>query len=71
MIEYRLFGGWTIFSPIRSKHILFIHQSTAFEIITQIIDTIVIEAVRKKSCIPIDHLHILTKLSQLRYAIVI
>ena len=42
MVEYGYFRGRTIFPPLGSQHILFIGQCTAIEVITQIIQTVVV-----------------------------
>ena len=71
MIEYRLFGSRTVFSPIRGQHILFIHQSTALEIITEIIKTVIIQTIGQKRRVPVDHLYVLTNLRNLCHPVVV
>ena len=48
-----------------SQHIILVGQRTAFEVITQIVQTVVIQAVGSQHGITVYHTHILTQHSQL------
>ena len=71
MVEYRLFCCRAIFAPIGGQYILFIHQSSPFEIISEIVETVVVQAVRQQGRVPVNHLHVFTKLRNLRHSVII
>ena len=71
MVEYRLFRCRAIFTPVRSQYILFIHQSSSLEIISEVVETVIVQTVRQQSSVPVNHLHIFTKLRNLRHSVII
>ena len=71
IIEDRLFSTGIILSPLRSQHILLIHQGSSVEEISQIIYTVIIQAICQQGRITILHTHIHTYFSYLCITIVI
>ena len=71
MVEYRLFCCRTVFSPIGSQYILFIHQGSSLEIISEVVETVVVQAICQQGGVPVNHLHVFTKLRNLRHSVII
>ena len=71
MIEDSQLGGRAIFSPLGSQHIILVGQRTAFEVITQIVQTVIVQTVGCQHRITIYHTYILTQHGQLRHAVII
>ncbi|OCR28904.1 hypothetical protein AC140_37020 [Bacteroides fragilis] len=70
VIENGQFGGGTVFAPIRSQHVFFIHQGASIKIIAQIVQTVIIQTICQQGSIPVDHFYILTKLRYLGHAVI-
>ena len=70
MVENRKFSGRTVLTPVGSQHIFFIHQRTPIKIVTQIVQTVIIQAVCQQGSIPVDHFHILAQLRYLSHAVI-
>ena len=71
MVEDCQLGGRTVFSPLGSEHIILVGQRTAFEIIAQIVQTVIVQTVGSQLRIAVYHAYILTQHGQLRHAVII
>ena len=70
IIKNRLFSSRTILSPFRSQHVFFIHQRTAIEIITKVINTVIVQTIGQQCSILVLHAHIIAHLGYLCVSII-
>ena len=71
MVEYRNFRCRTIFPPLRRQYILFISQRTTLKVVTQIIQTVVVQTISSQGSISVDHTDIFTNHGQLCHTVII
>ena len=71
VVEHGNLGSRTVFAPDGGQHVLFIGQRTALEVVSQVVEAVVVQAVRRELGSAVDHPHMLAQHGQLRHAVVV
>ena len=71
MVEHGQLSGRAVFSPFGGEHIFFVGQRTAFEVVADIVQAVIVQAIGRQLRITVNHTHVLAQHGQLRHAVVV